>query len=295
MPKYSYKILEEDLETRVLVDPWGIKKRIRKSLPTIPQFLEFPVKTMKDFETYKIRLDPDDPERFERNWPELVQRYKQRDHPLGLNYVGFFGHPRNLMGLTNLSIAYHKEPELVKTILEHWCDFLIEISQKVLEDVQVDFVQIWEDMAYNKGSLISPKIFREFMMPYYKKLTRFLRENGIDAILVDCDGDANSLIPLFMEGGVNGIYPLEVRCNMDPLALRKKYGKKLILSGGIDKFAPVKGPKAIDAELLSKIPELLPKGGYIPTIDHRVPADVSLENYKYYVKLKTKLILEASG
>jgi uroporphyrinogen decarboxylase len=293
MPKYGYKVLEDDGERIVIVDTWGIKKMVRKSLPTIPKFLDFPVKTMKDFEAYKVRLDPRDPERFPSNWPELVQKYKVRDHPLGLNFVGFFGHPRNLMGLTNLSAAYVRDPELVRAILDHWCDFLIEISKKALQDVQLDFVQIWEDMAYNRGSLISPRIFKEFMTPYYQRLTRFLRENGVDVILVDCDGDVNDLIPLFLEGGANGIYPLEVRCNVDPVALRKKYGKRLILSGGIDKFALMNGPEAIDAEL-RKLPELLPLGGYIPTVDHRVPADVSFDNYKYYVKQKTKLILEAS-
>jgi uroporphyrinogen decarboxylase len=287
-------VLHEDAETVVLIDVWGIKKRVRKSMPTIPQFLEFPVKTMKDFKLLAERLKPDDPERFPKNWPSLIKDYKVRDHMLGIQFAGFFGHPRNLMGLENLSIAYYRNPELVHAIQEHWCDFCIEISRKVLESVELDFVQFWEDMAYNKGSMISASIFRKFMMPYYKRLTRFFKENGVDVIMVDCDGDVNDLIPLFLECGVNGIYPLEVRCNVDPVALRRKYGKNLILAGGIDKFALVKGPEAIDEELNKKISVLVPQGGYIPTVDHRVPPDVSLSNYQYYVKLKTKLILEAS-
>ena len=148
-------------------------------------------------------------------------------------------------------------------------------------------------MAYNKGSLISPSTFERFMTPYYRRFTRFLRENGVDVIMVDCDGDVNELIPLFIEGGVNGIYPLEVRCNVDPVEIRKKY-RNLILGGGIDKFALVEGPEAIERELIDKLPVLIPQGGYIPGVDHRVPADVSYANYKYYVNLKTKLIVETA-
>lgn len=289
-----HEVLHEDANTVTLIDVWGIKKRVKKSMPTIPQFLEFPVKTMEDFRLLRKKLEPDDPERFTKNWSKLIREYRLRDHVLGIQFAGFFGHPRNLMGLENLSIAYYRNPELVHAIQDHWCDFCTEISRRVLESVELDFVQFWEDMAYNKGSLVSPSIFRKFMTPYYKKLTRFFKENGVDVIMVDCDGDVNDLIPLFMESGVNGIYPLEVRCNVDPVALRRKYGKTLILAGGIDKFALVKGPEAIDEELNSKIPVLVPQGGYIPTVDHRVPPDVSFSNYHYYVKLKTKLILEAA-
>jgi len=88
-----------------------------------------------------------------------------------------------------------------------------------------DVAFIWEDMAYNHGSLISPKIVREWMMPRYKKITDLLRENGVHFILLDCDGNVDELLPLWIESGINGIFPLEVAAGMDPLNLRKKYGK----------------------------------------------------------------------
>ncbi|MCD6529970.1 hypothetical protein J7L06_06755 [Candidatus Bathyarchaeota archaeon] len=112
---------------------------------------------------------------------------------------------------------------------EFWVDFLIETLSPVVEALKsdVDCVTIWEDMAYKVGPLISPKLFRRFMLPRYKKLTSYLRSHGIDTILVDTDGDARMLIPLLLEGGVNGIYPLEVQAGMDAVALRREYGKRL--------------------------------------------------------------------
>jgi len=291
IPSFESRILTEDEATQVVSDEWGRMKRIRKRMGTIPQYLEFPVKTVKDFGEFKKRLSPTDSGRFPKNWRTRVKVYETRDYPLGINLLGFFGFPRILMGTRNLSIAYHKDPELVTAIVEYWCDFQIEICKSILDDVEVDFVQIWEDMAYNKGPIISPKLFCKFELPCYKKLIRVLQEYGVDVFMVDSDGNINDLIPFFLETGVNGFYPLEVRASMDPLEIRRK-NSKVILCGGIDKFALVKGPQAIEKELNSKLPVLVPQGGYIPSLDHRVPLDVSLSNYRYYVELKTALITE---
>jgi uroporphyrinogen decarboxylase len=145
-------------------------------------------------------------------------------------------------------------------------------------------------MAYKNGPLMSPKQFREFMLPSYKKLTSFLRKNGIDVILVDTDGDARLLIPLLLEGGVNGIYPLEVQAGMDAVALRKEYGKRLLLIGNIDKRAIAKGKEAIEREIKSKLPYLKEEGGYIPSLDHEVPPDIPYQNYMYYLEFISKFL-----
>lgn len=104
------------------------------------------------------------------------------------------------------------------------------------------------------------------MMPHYKKLNKLLRDNGVDIILVDSEGDTRELIPLWLESGLNGHYPLEVTAGMDALELRKEYGESLILIGNIDKRALIEGKRAIKEELERKIPFLLSKGGIFPRI-----------------------------
>ena len=134
-------------------------------------------------------------------------------------------------------------------------------------------------------------MFREFMLPIYKKMTSLLGEYGIKYIFVDSDGDINELIPLWLEGGINGFYPLKVNAGMDPAALRKKYGKDIILLGGIDKMPLIKGDKrAIKEEVMKKLPFLFSQGGYIGGIDHGVPPDVSFESYRYYVGLVNEIM-----
>ena len=63
-------------------------------------------------------------------------------------------------------------------------------------------------MGYNKASLISPAMFREFMLPRYKQVTGLFREHGVDVHMVDCDGNIEELVPPFLEGGVNSRFRL---------------------------------------------------------------------------------------
>jgi len=140
---------------------------------------------------------------------------------------------------------------------------------------------IWEDMCYKNGPLISPKMFDRFMLPYYKRLTGLFQDHGIKIIFVDTDGDFWKLIPGFIEGGVTGIFPLEVNANMDVLEIRKAY-PKLQLMGGVDKMVLFEDKSAIDAEIDKKILPVLQTGGFVPTIDHLVPTDTPWWAFEYY-------------
>jgi len=294
IPRFGYRTLEESERYKILIDPGGIKKKIMADRQFgMPQFLEYPVKNRADWEKIKGRFNPADPRRYPLNWSdELIEDYKMSDYPIRIRVPGFFGFGRQLMGLVNWLLTFYKDPDLVKDMEEFWANFLIETLKDAVETLksEIDCVTIWEDMAYKNGPLMSPKQFREFMLPSYKKLTSFLRKNGIDVILVDTDGDARLLIPLLLEGGVNGIYPLEVQAGMDAVALRKEYGKRLLLIGNIDKRAIAKGKEAIEREIKSKLPYLKEEGGYIPSLDHEVPPDVPYQNYMYYLEFISKFL-----
>jgi len=230
----------------------------------------------------------DSPDRYPANWDQMVENYKERDYPLGLNFTGFYGQPRGWLGLSGVSIAYYERPEFVHALGDFWADVLIGTMRRALENVDFDFVQVWEDMAYNHGSLISPDTFRTFMTRYLLKHGYRAREHGVDVILVDCDGYVNEMVDLFIEAGVNGLYPLERVARTDPFWIRENYPDFLLL-GGVSKIEISRGPDAIDAHLMD-MPELIAKGGFIPFTDHRVPADVTLANFIYYMKVKREII-----
>ena len=157
----------------------------------------------------------------------------------------------------------------------------LAMLEEVVSKVALDYVYIWEDMAYKNGPLMSPRLFREFNVPYYKRVTDFLRAHGVDIIFVDTDGDCRLLIPGFLEGGIAGLYPFEVMAGMDVVEVRKQY-PQLLIQGGVDKTKIARGREAIDAELDAKLPFMLSHGGYVPFVDHLVPPSVSWEDYQYY-------------
>lgn len=285
-PGFEREVLSDDGHTRVVRDVDGITKRELSAYSTssMPQFLRYPVENRADFMRLLPRLDPDTPERVCADYETLCRRYAQRDFPAGLTICGALGHPRNLLGIEALSIAYYDAPALIHEIMEHWTEFYCRLATRAWRGISFDFVLIWEDMAYKNGSLISPRLVREFMLLYYKRFIDHVRGLGCDIIIVDSDGDVTQLAPLFIEVGVNVMLPFEVQAGMDVRAFRKRYGRNLALIGGLDKRSLTHGRAAIDAEIELRVPELLAGGGYIPCLDHTCPPDVSLSAFRYFLE-----------
>jgi len=127
------------------------------------------------------------------------------------------------------------------------------------------------------------------MMPCYRKVTGFLKESGVKVILVDSDGNMDKLIPLFLEAGLTGIWPMEVQAGNDIVAIRKMY-PQLQIMGGIDKIRISRGRESIERELESKVPFMLGAGGYIPHLDHNAHPDISWPDFCYYRKRLRELI-----
>jgi uroporphyrinogen decarboxylase len=189
------------------------------------------------------------------------------------------------MGLENLAVLYYDDPDLVAEMTDYIGDFVLAVIRRAVEEIDLDFATYWEDMAMKTGPLISPELFRKYMSPNYRKVVGFLREAGIDIHMVDSDGNIDQLIPLWLEVGVNCVYPLEIAAGCDPLAYRRQYGRQLLMIGGIDKRALRGTKEEVEAEVMSKVPALVKDGGYSPMVDHAVPPDVPLANFRYYLDL----------
>jgi len=290
-PLFPEVTLCEDKASRIVRDKHGIVKRLKTGAESMPQFLHHPVQGRAAWEQLKPRLtNPDDPGRFPHDWSEWLRTWRDRESILflGMAPCGFFGALRELMGTEQALVGFYDDPGLVEDILDTVCELWMAFYPLVLQQVEVDFVFIWEDMCYCNGPLISPALFRRFLLPRYQRLTEKLSNVGVESIWVDSDGDVTQLIPLWLESGVNGILPLEIASGLDVLAIARQY-PELRLIGGIDKRALAGGQAAIDQEL-RKLPVLLERGRYIPTVDHAVPPDVSWQDYCYFAdRLRTIL------
>ena len=282
-PPFKHEVLADEGDKVVFRDEQGVVKRDRKGWTTMPEFLEYPVKDWKTWEEHKWRLNPDSPERFPADWDQRPKQLKDSEllTAVGVYPYGFLGGPRTMMGAEECLMAFAMEPELIEDINKHLCNLWYKLLSRILEETRLDELAMWEDMAGKQGSLISPKMFRRFMTPYYQKLSNLARKHGVKIVSVDSDGYIHELTELFLEAGVNVILPYEVQADNDLPYLLKKH-PDLCAIGGMDKRAMAKDRAAIDAEM-ERIKEIIPLGRYIPCPDHLIPADVSWENYQYFV------------
>ena len=285
-PAFEHQVLEETDRYQVIRGADGVKCLIRKDgTSTIPHYLEFPIKNRADWEDFKRRLDPNDPARYTCDWEAVRESLKDHDIPIGISAGSLFGWIRDWMGFEAVSVACCDDPELIEEMMEHLTEFFITLLTHSLKYAEVDFASMWEDMAFNHGPIISPTMFKNWMVPRYKRITDLLKKHGCDVVIVDCDGNINVLVEHWLDAGVNCMFPLEMNGTSDPVAMREKFGQRVLLAGGVDKTQLMKGKKEIEQEL-ERLRRTVESGGFIPHVDHRCPPDVSYENYLHYLKVK---------
>ena len=288
-PPFEVEVISEDGDSQLIRDELGVIGRVNEGQSM--QFIEFPVHDRASWEQLKPRLDPTTPGRFPEDWPQHVQRLNQADHPFRFQEChldGFFSFLRELCG-ERIYYWLYDDPDLVREILDFQVYRLTTFMRRITKDLQVDWQLIWEDMCYKKHPLIGPNTFREFLLEPYQRTIEVSRSLGVRIFDLDSDGDVTLLIPLWLEAGVTMIYPCEVAAGVDVVELKRTYGDRLVLRGGIDKRAVAAGFDAIDREM-ERIRPAYDMGGYIPCIDHSVPPDVSWQNYLYYLEKRKQLI-----
>lgn len=294
-PPFERKVLEENEHTVLYVNHEGITMRERRDNPysSMPQFVRFPVETRADFLRFRReRFQPDLAERIGSDYVEKLAAYRRRDWPLIVisdRWGGFFGGLRGMVGVERLCMLFYDDPAFVEEMMDAVADFLIAMMGKILDHTDVDVYGFWEDMAYKTGPLVGADLFGKFALPRYRRVVDFLRGRGVPFVTLDSDGDVSTLIPLWLDAGINVLYPFEVQCGMDVLQVRRRYGRDLRIWFGIDKRALAHGPAAIDAEL-ARVRPLVEDGGYIPGLDHSMPPDVPFAHYCYYMDRLRKIL-----
>lgn len=299
MPGFTPEVIEETERYVVARHANGIVTKALKegtvhgTRMSMDQYIDFAVKTPQDFEDLKKRYDPANPYRYPTWFESRATCWNARRHPMCLCVncaMGLYSNLRVWMGTENLSYAFFDQPKLVHEMVQFVADFTMESLHRALDAVEIDYFNYFEDFAGKGGPLVSPAIFREFFLPHYRRMNEFFRSHGVQVITLDSDGNTEALIPQFIEAGITMHWPCEIASGMEPQKLRKEYGHDLALSGGIDKRELTKGRAEIEQEVMRKVPELIADGGFIPTLDHCFPPDISYDNFLYYMELKEKCL-----
>ena len=284
VPPFQERTLSETDEFVTRINAEGVTVREFKDHTSMPEFIEYPIGGPGDLDWLSDRLRWDAPGRARPNWADQARQQRDAGDVIFCNGGMYFAFLNEHMGTERLMYAICDSPGFVHEVNERLCVLCENALSAALAEDTLDTVGYHEDMAYKNGSLISPAMFREFMTPYYRRVTAIARSHGVDVHVMDSDGDIRELIPLWLECGINTMTPMEAAPGMDVVALRRQYGRDLRMIGGFDKRI-LAGPKDGIAAEFRRLTPVIEEGGYIPGCDHGVPHDVSFENYSYLVEL----------
>ncbi|MDD6931919.1 MAG: uroporphyrinogen decarboxylase family protein [Eubacteriales bacterium] len=221
-------------------------------------------------------------EQIDKNVGDYARAHADEDIAYWFSLDGFFWFPRRLFGIEGHLLAFYDYPELMLEINRDLCEFHKKCLKVLFSRIKPLFMTFGEDMSYNLGPMLSKECYDEFMLPFYKELVPLIKAGGTK-VLIDTDGQVEPLIPWFLEGGIEGILPLERMAGVDVNRIREKY-PELIMIGGYDKTVMHKGEAAIRAEFERILPAIR-SGRYIPSVDHQTPPAVSVEDYKLYMSI----------
>jgi len=219
---------------------------------------------------------------FNRGGLEYLQR-GEWENPYGLFCGSLYGVIRDWLGLLGSAYLQVDDEALFDEMIHTVGELCYQCTKKVLETgARFDFGHFWEDICFRSGPLINPRVFREKVGPHYKRITDLLKSHGIYIVSLDCDGKIDALVPIWLDNGVNTMFPIEVGVwNASIKPWREKYGRELRGVGGMDKRVFARDYAAVDAEV-ERLKPLVELGGYIPCSDHRIPPDARWENVQYY-------------
>lgn len=202
---------------------------------------------------------------------------------LGGDWSPFFHDAIDLLGMENMLIKMYEQPELVDAVLTRIVDYYFDVSQRIFDaaaDV-IDIFFIGNDFGTQTGPVMSPALFRRFILPHLKRLVDLGHAYGLK-VMLHCCGGFYPLIPLMIEIGLDGLQSLQPCARgMDPAQLKRAFGDKIVLNGCIDTHhVLIKGtPESVRARTREILEIMKPGGGYVasPSHDYVLP-ETPVEN-----------------
>jgi len=288
-PRYEEKLIEETADYKIYTTSWGVTLKNWKHIASTPEFIDFTIKDADSWRKAKGRMTPSSDR---VNWQGLEKNYakwrKEQRWVSGHLWFGFDITHSWVVGTERLLMALIEDPEWCVDMFNHELDVgLALLDQMWAKGYTFDEIMWPDDMGYKLNQFFSIGTYRELLKPVHKRAADWAHAKGIKVHLHSC-GDIRPFIPELVEIGIDCLNPIEVKAGMDPLAIKKQYGDKLVIHGGINAVLWNDMP-AIEAEMRRVIPELKKNGGFIFSSDHSVPSSVSLESFRQIVELAKEL------
>jgi len=263
-----------DKERGFFRDKWGV---IRAFGPeSTPAPVEGPIKRPEDLKTYT----PPDPEADDvlGAIPEIVARYKGKKIITALGRDAFFN-PAFLRGMGQFLIDMIENPALVHELIELTLAHDIRAMQRVVK-AGVDVVIFGDDYADKNSTLMSPRHFKEFILPGLKRSVDAAHEAGA-YVVKHTDGNIMPILDMIVDTGIDGLNPIEPAAGMDIGLLKQRYGRRIALIGNIDcgYLLSQALPDEVRRVTRETMKVAMPGGGYCLSSSNSIHSSVKPENF----------------
>ncbi len=194
-------------------------------------------------------------------------------------------HPKGIRDYTEWYMSPLLREDFVKEVFDRQTDIAIENLRRINE-VCGDMIEVAftcaTDLSHQHSLFVSPEVFREVYMPYYKRANDWIHKNTSWKILKHCCGAVRPLIPLLIESGFDALNPVQTSAdNMDPQELKQEFGKDISFwGGGVDtqKELPFGTPQQVRDQVLRRCEIFAKGGGFIYNAVHIIQAKTPVEN-----------------
>lgn len=197
--------------------------------------------------------------------------------------VGFVHQSQYLRGFENFLVDLLLNPEFIEALMDRALDFWLKLCGAVLDEVgpYVDVVLLADDVAFHDRPMVDLKRYRRMIKPRHKQMADWIKGKSSAKVLYHCCGAVRSLIPDFIEIGVDALNPVQVSSvGMNTAELKSSAGDQICFWGGIDtgRVLPTGSPADVGDEVRCRIRDLAAGGGYVLASVHNIQEDVPPEN-----------------
>jgi len=213
---------------------------------------------------------------------EQCRKYHEEYATFGAPWSPFFHEVGWLVGQDEFMVWMHTKPEVVHAIIHHIVDYEVEVTRRFLQaaDGMLDIAYFGNDFGTQRGLLISPQMWHEFIRTPLKRFFDVSHDHGCKVMKHSC-GAIRDIIPFLIEDGVDILDPVQVAAaGMDLAGLVRDFGQALCFHGGVDtqRTLPFGSTEDVRAEVRSYLALTREKGGYILCGSQEFIEDIPLDN-----------------
>ncbi len=261
------------------------RKRFSNAFSTYSEYASFPLAgatTKAEVESYPHWRKPE-----YLDWSHLVEKIQALNAPvryhIRVEVGGIFETAWGLYGLDRFLIDLAENPEVPCAIMDCVTDGMIADVHNMMKAAAggIDMVYTFDDVAIQNGLLMSPAMWRKFILPRHLRLNRVIKEYGLKILYHSCGAIYPLIRPLVEEMHIDALNPLQPRARgIDMPKIKQEFGGQLAFHGGIDlqHTLPFGSQEDVVAEVRERCLVLGQGGGYICTSAHYLQADVPVEN-----------------